>query len=208
MVQPFSGGPISEMGGGGTVGSEDPGFGEGVPGGQEKRNTKGIVRSQPAHHQGLRARPNHRSRWYARWYVKNKKRPKGACFLGLWRRERDSNPRYCIHSTPDFESGAFDHSAISPRWSFFWRRIRDFSLGGGRRLPRRFAPRNDGAARRAHRKDEAARRAPRIDWVVSGAPPPHPSKAAAPPARQCCRRPVGDFRARPPSRDPPPPPSH
>ena len=34
-----------------------------------------------------------------------------------WRRERDSNPRYCLNSTPDFESGAFDHSAISP---MFW----------------------------------------------------------------------------------------
>ena len=31
-----------------------------------------------------------------------------------WRRERDSNPRYGKNRIPDFESGAFDHSAISP----------------------------------------------------------------------------------------------
>src|SRR5205814_8743999 len=32
----------------------------------------------------------------------------------LWRRERDSNPRYPMGTT-DFESAAIDHSAISPR---------------------------------------------------------------------------------------------
>ncbi len=32
----------------------------------------------------------------------------------LWRRDRDSNPRYPLPSTIDFESTAFDHSAISP----------------------------------------------------------------------------------------------
>ena len=31
-----------------------------------------------------------------------------------WRRDRDSNPRYPVKSTIDFESTAFDHSAISP----------------------------------------------------------------------------------------------
>ena len=31
-----------------------------------------------------------------------------------WRRRRDSNPRYGRTRTPDFESGAFDHSATSP----------------------------------------------------------------------------------------------
>ena len=31
-----------------------------------------------------------------------------------WRRGRDSNPRYGRTRTPDFESGAFDHSATSP----------------------------------------------------------------------------------------------
>ena len=31
-----------------------------------------------------------------------------------WRRERDLNPRYPVKSTIDFESTAFDHSAISP----------------------------------------------------------------------------------------------
>ena len=40
------------------------------------------------------------------------------CLFSLlfWRRERDSNPRYRRTCMPDFESGAFDHSAISP-WS-------------------------------------------------------------------------------------------
>jgi len=33
----------------------------------------------------------------------------------IWRRERDSNPRYAKKRIPDFESGAFDHSAISPQ---------------------------------------------------------------------------------------------
>jgi hypothetical protein len=31
-----------------------------------------------------------------------------------WRKERDSNPRYAKKRIPDFESGAFDHSAIFP----------------------------------------------------------------------------------------------
>ena len=33
-----------------------------------------------------------------------------------WRRDRDSNPRYSAKSTIDFESTAFDHSAISPQF--------------------------------------------------------------------------------------------
>ena len=37
-----------------------------------------------------------------------------AYLLDIWRRERDSNPRYGKNRIPDFESGAFDHSAISP----------------------------------------------------------------------------------------------
>ena len=38
------------------------------------------------------------------------------CLFSLlfWRRERDSNPRYRRTCMPDFESGAFDHSATSP----------------------------------------------------------------------------------------------
>ncbi len=32
----------------------------------------------------------------------------------VWRKERDSNPRYAKKRIPDFESGAFDHSAIFP----------------------------------------------------------------------------------------------
>ena len=31
-----------------------------------------------------------------------------------WRRDRDLNPGYPARSTIDFESTAFDHSAISP----------------------------------------------------------------------------------------------
>ena len=31
-----------------------------------------------------------------------------------WRKGWDSNPRYRRIGTPDFESGAFDHSATSP----------------------------------------------------------------------------------------------
>ena len=33
----------------------------------------------------------------------------------FWRKERDSNPRQGKTPEPDFESGAFDHSAIFPR---------------------------------------------------------------------------------------------
>ena len=32
-----------------------------------------------------------------------------------WRKGWDSNPRYRRIGTPDFESGAFDHSATFPR---------------------------------------------------------------------------------------------
>ena len=35
-----------------------------------------------------------------------------------WRKERDSNPRYAKKRIPDFESGAFDHSAIFPGVEF------------------------------------------------------------------------------------------
>ena len=34
--------------------------------------------------------------------------------LKPWRRERDSNPRSALRRTPDFESGPFNHSGISP----------------------------------------------------------------------------------------------
>src|SRR5688500_2966129 len=41
-----------------------------------------------------------------------------ALVSGKWRRERDSNPRYPMGTT-DFESAAFDHSAISPGVPFY-----------------------------------------------------------------------------------------
>ena len=44
-----------------------------------------------------------------------KNAPKGAYSLRHWRKERDSNPRYRRTCTPDFESGAFDHSATTPQ---------------------------------------------------------------------------------------------
>lgn len=52
--------------------------------------------------------PHHASR------SANKKAPALPGPQTRWRRERDSNPRYRRTCTPDFESGAFDHSAISP----------------------------------------------------------------------------------------------
>ena len=42
------------------------------------------------------------------------KTPRKVRFCYNWRRDRDSNPRYSAKSTIDFESTAFDHSAISP----------------------------------------------------------------------------------------------
>ena len=45
-------------------------------------------------------------------YSSQQKSPLSQAFL--WRRDRDSNPRYPLPSTIDFESTAFDHSAISP----------------------------------------------------------------------------------------------
>ena len=45
--------------------------------------------------------------------IYHKTRPKGG-LCGIWRRDRDSNPRCSVKSTIDFESTAFDHSAISP----------------------------------------------------------------------------------------------
>ena len=51
--------------------------------------------------------------WVERW-VENKNAPEGASLFDVWRSRRDSNPRYRRTCTPDFESGAFDHSAIFP----------------------------------------------------------------------------------------------
>ena len=76
-----------------------------------------------------------------------------------WRARRDSNPRYWNTSTPDFESGAFDHSATCPVWR---RRI-------GRRLVSFREPRilvHPGQALRP-----------------ASTPHPPPGRAAAPRAR-------------------------
>ena len=49
----------------------------------------------------------------------------------IWRKERDSNPRYRKTCKPDFESGAFDHSAIFPQMfglavaPVVWRRVQN-----------------------------------------------------------------------------------
>ena len=49
-------------------------------------------------------------------FLSTKKHPFGCLY---WRRDRDSNPRYALTRTIDFESTAFDHSAISPLAFFF-----------------------------------------------------------------------------------------
>ncbi len=53
----------------------------------------------------------------------------------IWRKERDSNPRYRKTCKPDFESGAFDHSAIFPQMfglavaPVVWRRVQNLPEG-------------------------------------------------------------------------------